>query len=378
VVRDYLIGCDAPLNIEPVGSLQLTIEIIELNQSDKGAVQLVFEQEYHKRAKGLLWLRVEPGAPDVGGPLDERLGRRCALTSVAGVDRERFQRLLKSRVVSKAPKKSLPAKGAVPPLIATIESILVKLSAQLHQTLDGTRLGVSDEPLHDFRIACQQIRVMLTLFSPPLIRTGALQSAIRELRTVLGVVRDCDVFLSRQGLGGIEPKLLQGVLHQRATARHELLKALQPTRIEPLLESIDLLSRSSGSWLSEGFIVARGFGQRLLAAERFGVRRSVERCRAFGHPQTLHSVRKSIKRARYATEWLGGKGSVRELKRYKALQKELGIFHDAIVAIDRLRGLGDDCGVGLREIEQRVGPLEQISREAQERFWLLWQKWFEP
>lgn len=378
IVHHYLLECHAPLDLELLASLQVRWEVIELSHSVTGKVQLFFEQENNKRSKGLLWLRFKPGSLEHSKQLHERLSRRCGLSAVRGVERERLQRVLKSRIVIKLSKKNTPAKGARLSLAGTIETIVGKQLAQLRQTVGGTRLGISDEPLHDFRIACQQIRVALSLFAPPLCRTGELQSTIGALRTVLGAVRDCDVFLSREGAATLEPALLRGVLEQRATARQELLIALRAQLIEPLLESIEQLSRDCVPNMREGFVVSRTFGSRLLAAERFGVRRSVERCRALSHAQTLHSVRKSIKRARYATEWLGGKGSVRELKRYKALQKELGVFHDAIVAIERLEELGRLGGIDAKVVEQRVGPLQQSSREAQQRFWALWQKWFEP
>jgi CHAD domain-containing protein len=207
----------------------------------------------------------------------------------------------------------------------------------------GTRLGDDPENLHKHRVAARRTRAFLRAtraqIDPAWRRT--IVEPLRRLGEVTGPVRDLDVLLEhlRDELGTLEDAdqagaaaLVARLEAERAAATRSLLATLAsdsyrallwqlrfPPRLAPDVESVPLER-----------IAQRQFRQFTKAVNRLGK-----------HPDaaTLHTLRITLKRARYATELLApaGRASEHFLADAKTLQDLLGEHQNAVVAEQHLR-----------------------------------------
>ena len=205
------------------------------------------------------------------------------------------------------------------------------------------RAGKNPEGVHQLRVAVARIRVWLDLG-----RWRVLHDDLRWLRAKAAPVRDLDVQLAREA-----PAPLRGALvAEREAARSVLLAALDDARFESLVSALASMRP-----------VHRRQARKCVA--RF-VGRALARGRAAGPKDyaRLHALRRSVRRVRFAIEWMGE--PVDELI---ALQDALGAFGDAWVAVRRARRNGEG-----REIRRHRRRLEGELRDSARVAWRSWRR----
>jgi CHAD domain-containing protein len=216
----------------------------------------------------------------------------------------------------------------------------------------GTRAGTDPEQLHRMRTAVRRLRAILgaarEMFDPEWV--GGLRSELDWLGTLLGDLRDLDVFRqhlraqlsSLKSAGRVEGRaLLDRLDAQRTHARANLIAALDGARYVRLL---DRLEKS----IQHPRVVDAGVSLPALAAVQFKkLRKAVKALPKRPSDADLHAVRIKVKRARYAAELaetMVGRPATRFVARAKKVQDILGEHQDAAVAEERLRNLVDPHG----------------------------------
>ena len=215
------------------------------------------------------------------------------------------------------------------------------------------------DAVHQMRVATRRMRSALQAYRTVIDReaTRHLSTELKWLASVLGAARDLEVLEARIGhaLTDLPDELILGPVHaqltryfagRRATARDDLLAALDGDRYLSLLADIDALVTHPPLTPAAAKPARRRLGaldppdlrrvdKHVRAAEQLhqGPERDVE----------LHEARKAAKRLRYATEAAApvmGKPARTLVKRTKQVQEMLGDHQDAAVARPVLRELG--------------------------------------
>jgi inorganic triphosphatase YgiF len=215
-----------------------------------------------------------------------------------------------------------------------LDDLLLNQSAALR--------GDEMEGIHQMRVGIRRLRSLLVLFERFVEphAAGRFEDELRRLGRVLGEARDWDVFLAESlpavietgaDLKTIEP--LRAAAEERRHAAHQAAKkAVQ----EPSFTRFVLAFRA---WCGSPEAAVPGrVGDRPLGAlapdmlDRLA--RKVDKRLVAADPDeptTLHELRKSAKKLRYALEYLDslyGATNERYYKRCSALQKKLGVLND--------------------------------------------------
>jgi len=222
----------------------------------------------------------------------------------------------------------------------------------------GTRLGVDPEQVHDMRVATRRLRAALKLFAEALpVRADRFRQELKWVGTVLGEVRDLDVQLARlEEWGGHASAADRDALEElrvvleseHAAARARLMAALDGARYERLVAGFGGMLRQGPLRRSPASRVPILAAAPDLVGRRYrSVRRRGRRIDPDSSGEDYHALRIRTKRLRYAVEFVGpvyGKRARRLARRLVALQDLLGDHQDALVAVDRLRGLVEEVG----------------------------------
>lgn len=206
------------------------------------------------------------------------------------------------------------------------------------------RDGSDPEGVHQLRVAVARIRVWLELGG-----WRVLHDDLRWLRKNTAPVRDLDVQLGRKLPAAYAAELRT----ERERAREALLEVLDDERFASLLSAIEVLPPLS----------SRRARKRVA---RF-VRRTLARGRELPQDgyECLHAVRRSVRRVRFALEWLGE--PVDEVTR---LQHDLGAFGDAWVAVRRARRHEEQDG----EMRAHRRALKRELRDAARAARVTWRR----
>ncbi|MCE9594869.1 MAG: CHAD domain-containing protein [Planctomycetes bacterium] len=215
--------------------------------------------------------------------------------------------------------------------------------------LGVARNGEDHEGVHQLRVAAARLEVFLRLAG-----RRCLRDDLRWLRERASAVRDLDVL----GASGVPAPLAAWLADERTVARAGLVEALESSRLRALLEG--------WRWVPAL--------RRVDAVERREqiARRTTKRARrtfdASASLEAFHDVRRSLRRLRYADEWLG-----RDVGELKALQETLGLLNDVAVAY-RLASecphsaeLSDYLGGLTRELDRRAARARIELRRRFER-----------
>jgi CHAD domain-containing protein len=256
--------------------------------------------------------------------------------------------------------------------------------------------GEEEEGIHQMRVGIRRLRSLLMLFERFVEPHAAARFAneLRRLGRVLGVARDWDVFLAESlpavvetaaDLKTVEP--LRALADQRRHAAHQAAKeAVQEASFTRFVLAFRAWSQSAeaampgrvGERRLEDLAptmldrLARKVGKRLANSDP-------------DEPVTLHELRKSAKKLRYAIEYfdsLYGAAAEPYYKRCSALQKRLGELNDLVtlgrlaeeLTADRL-DLAPALGVlGNRSQPQVARAIERLDRplarmERAKSFW---------
>ncbi|GEM87099.1 CHAD domain-containing protein [Meiothermus granaticius] len=174
----------------------------------------------------------------------------------------------------------------------------------LETHLPIAKVGTDPEGVHQVRVAVRRLRVWLELAG-----MRVLEDDLAWLVRGAGKVRDLEVLLGQPGLP--QPFREWG-LEQLGAARLELVPLLESPRLKGLLRALALLPP-----LEETTAKAR--------LPRFG-ERAAQRAREWeqqGTFETLHALRRALRKLRYAREWLG-----LSTEGVKKLQEALGAVGD--------------------------------------------------
>lgn len=265
----------------------------------------------------------------------------------------------------------------------TVASVLGPyVVTQIEAITENERSVLERDPdaIHDMRVATRRLKSVLLAY-----RSAFDREARRHLRTeldwlteTLGHARDHD----------IQRLILRGIVDDRGAAQVEaadlvmgedaqadLLAALSSERYRALLEDLDGL-RTHPAWTKAAHRPARKVLVKALT-KQFA---RVDSRMADVHPlistskldHRLHRVRKSVKRARYASEaaepLLSSEG-MRLPKRLSEVQDALGAHNDLVVASGRLttwsehgvEALGRHAG---KTLERQMRASRRQARES--------------
>jgi CHAD domain-containing protein len=240
----------------------------------------------------------------------------------------------------------------------------------------GARLGRDPESVHEMRVAVRRARALLRV-GQPLYRSdvGDLNDGLRFLARLLGRVRDAEVMLERLRSAGDSLEaddrtaiawFLRALEGERWQGRVALLGALNDGRYLALLDRLDDAIET---------LAPAGSPPALEELAALEVRKLHKRIRRLGDDpgdDDLHSLRKAVKRARYAFELAGGAQGV---KRAKALQDVLGSHQDSVVAEQRLRELARSASAAEALAAGRLIEREHaLRREARKEWRPAWRR----
>ncbi len=218
------------------------------------------------------------------------------------------------------------------------------------------------EPVHQMRVAVRRLRTALALFEPFLESesTQRFEDGLRRFGRVLGAGRDWDVFVTQTlpcaQEEGLDAAWLGLLAVPAEEARREAYQGAQR-----LVESADftgfilaLAGWTEGAlWQPPGSELGKLPNTKLgdLAPELLGrLEKKVQkrgRTLETASAESLHALRKMLKKLRYACGYLAGLYPEDEVKKYRKHCKEvldvLGAFNDAVTA-DLMVGTVADWG----------------------------------
>jgi inorganic triphosphatase YgiF len=275
------------------------------------------------------------------------------------------------------PKPSIldPKVRATDGLNHVIAGALGHLLLNRAAALAGDREGI-----HQVRVAIRRVRSALMLFEPRLEphALSLFQDELKRLGRAIGEARDWDVFCADilpAAFDGTENTQLGELIRDAAEARRHEADAACTREIRS--PSFTALILGLAAWTEAGREQRTLLGDRRLDRRLSRIAPALvdrlsskvqKRGRALGpgaSPETLHPLRKSAKKLRYAVEFLASlypkKDAKRFVKRLKALQKSLGVINDGATAIR----LAEELARGGRlELGVPIGALAASRKNA--------------
>jgi CHAD domain-containing protein len=184
---------------------------------------------------------------------------------------------------------------------------------QLAESIEAVRVDRDPESLHQMRVAAGRLGVWLRIG-----RRRMLRDDLRWLRRAAARVRDFDVLLERAW----PLPFSEWLARERTLAREQLLETLSAPRCTALLAALACQAP-----------VEHRRAEAFLDRERRKLERRgrVLESKDAASVESIHRLRRVVRRVRYALEWLG-----RKSRALKALQDELGRLNDTAVAIAEL------------------------------------------
>jgi CHAD domain-containing protein len=253
------------------------------------------------------------------------------------------------------------------------------------------QVGLAEDPehLHDLRVALRRTRTIVAAgrrVLPRVVRDD-LTSELAWFARATGRSRDLDVHV--EALLGVRerlaaPSAIDPVIDrfqaERADA-HAMLVALQgEERARTLRAALGGWWALPDGWVSGGRDANRPVGE--VAATRIAdahrrVRTGLARASRGGEDETLHRLRRDVKRLRYLLEAFGGLGGRdyqrRVLRHLRALQDVLGEHQDTVVQLRQLAvldvprvgsGREDELALLLGETREHHDRAHAAARDA--------------
>lgn len=214
----------------------------------------------------------------------------------------------------------------------------------------GARESDDPEFIHQLRVALRRLRSALRLFSPalPADFVARWSDGLKEAADGLGAARDLDVMLaevlSPVAESGLADEATQRLIamavdrrdREKTAAREQLLAASHGRQMLAL--AADLHGLQSDSLVKSANLTT--FARLQLTQLRKRARKRYTAA-ADLHPDKLHELRVSLKRLRYAIEFLlpllPEKATVRYANELAEIQDTLGYINDEAVARGRLK-----------------------------------------
>jgi len=297
--------------------------------------------------------------------------------------------------VAGPPRRQAVIAGTRPRRSSTAgDVVLAYLRIQAHALASLEPMVRADEfdAVHRMRVATRRLRATLRLFGTVIPRsdTEHVAAELKWLGGLLGAARDGEVLPGhlQASLRAVPVELLIGPVlarvqgyfaPRRASARRELLQALDSPRYVGLLADLDRLTAGPLPG-PQAHAPARDV---LPAAVHRAYRQAARRVRRARHAPpgpardvALHEARKSARRARYAAEAASmaiGPSARRFARQMKQVQSVLGDHQDAVLARQAARDLGIGAHLAsenaftyglLHEYEQRQSERLQADARA--------------
>ncbi len=237
------------------------------------------------------------------------------------------------------------------PAAAEPRTLAQAFARAARQNLDKLREGESMirkdgdlEGVHVMRTSCRRLRAAVKYLGDHLGRKErrAIQLGLRSFMTALGTVRDLDVLRGAvRGVGALDQSEAEGLgeeIEERlAEADGDMQRALDGEEYRELLNRLELAVRCAAGGES---LTLHG-PTRILDAVA-GVMRLKPDDWAEAPEESLHDLRKAVKKLRYALEAFApayGRPVERQIERCRELQESLGVLQDAAVFASHLRGV---------------------------------------
>ena len=244
--------------------------------------------------------------------------------------------------------------------------------ARLKTREAGTRRGVDPEELHDMRVAARRMgaawQVFASAFKPG--RTKKIRQRLEVITDRLGSARDLDVLsqgldayrlaLGEESGANLDP--LKSVWrNQRSVARDSLVRELDSGRYETFIKEMAEFLQTGAQ--SASTLTVPTVPHRVRDRAPSEIWAAYEAVRAYelvlpwADIETLHDLRLTSKKLRYALEFFGealGPGSDSLLEKVSALQDHLGRLNDADVAARLSRDV----------LVTQAGQLSKSERDA--------------
>jgi CHAD domain-containing protein len=245
------------------------------------------------------------------------------------------------------------------------------------------------EPLHQMRVSSRRLRAAVEVFAGVMhgARVNVYRRDLRWLGQVAGAVRDCDmtaVLIRAQSVrieaamaAELEP-VYQRLLAMRETARVGLASMTQSRRYRMLGERlVHPLIRRVVPETTVG-----EYAPRLIAPIARKTRKAGKKIAAEAPPEFFHTLRKRIKRLRYAFEMLSagaGRHHRHAIERLEEMQELLGQHHDTVALGGWLRELAGipealppatmmAAGALIQELGRHEGKLKDQSLKRWKQF----------
>jgi CHAD domain-containing protein len=245
------------------------------------------------------------------------------------------------------------------------------------------------EPLHQMRVASRRLRAAVEVFAGVLhgARVNAYRRDLRWLGQVAGAVRDCDMTaeLVKRQAESIDPSmavalepLYQRLLAMRGEAQQALAAMTKSRRYRILIGRLmNPLPRRARPALN---VVE--YAPLMIGPLADKVRKAGKHLAMDAPPDVFHTLRKRIKRLRYAFEMLSagsGPHHRQAIVRLEELQESLGQHHDAVALGQWLRHLPDQsealpaatmmaAGAMVQELARHEAKLKTQSLKGWKQF----------
>lgn len=334
-----------------------------------------------------------PGAPDLALAWAGQIRLTAPPLSLAAEAATLAGRLLPSRPLG------APSLSAEQSVSAAFAFIVAHLAGVILHHAPAARDGkTGPEPVHQMRVALRRLRSAIALFrratSCPQIEDASQR--LKELGLVLGPARDWDVFT-----GGTGARIRESFTGERAIAT--LLAAAEARRKAGYAALAAYLG--SPAWRELGIVLAglavarpwerftpedseladKQASQQTMPLPDFAAKALRRRYDAVIAPgrdlsglpvEALHDIRLHAKRLRYAAEFFAplfpGRATRRFLRRMAALQEELGLMNDGVVAaklMAALPGRGPAHGYAVGVVRGFVAARATGGRRKVEKIW---------
>jgi CHAD domain-containing protein len=319
------------------------------------------------------WREWEFEIPDTDAARSAARAVDAAVRAAGAVAPDRASKLARA-IDSVVPTRPRVRRGR-----ARIGEVLVSALAEYRDNLVAADPAVRErahDSVHQMRIACRQLRSVLSEYSQYLSgpAPAALQAELKTLAAVLGAVRDAEVVAEQfEQLAVAEPEYagaaeLIAVRQRAAEARgwRQVDAALASDRYLDLLDALDALVTDPPL---NGRADRRATALAAVVHKRY--RKFVARAhRVIRDPASpdheVHEIRKKAKRLRYAGKAVALPRTVRrELRSLSEVQALLGGFQDAHIAREAIAEALPDVTDPV--LAFRLGRLDALQQQRAEQ-----------
>lgn len=267
--------------------------------------------------------------------------------------------------------------------------ILRRQAYKMWGNTQGTLLALDPEYLHDLRVATRRARFALKLLEAHIDRDNCerLRNELRWIASILGSVRDLDVFIDRlehqlretAAEESVCRTIIAMLSEQRVPEQEQLAAALQTARYRSLVKDLQACIPEEAA---EDARPAQEIAPPVIMKAVAKLKRWQKYKAEDFTPERLHRLRIRFKQLRYTCEFFDG---IYEGQMQKAInmcvtfQDCLGTHQDACVAIRRLMTMAGPLAADTHRSLPRIltlGELIQIQRrimrEQYSQFISLW------